>query len=146
GIIASKRCNNVEIYRNEVYNGGQAGIFLHRSSDDAKVTDNYVHDNADAGIALMESFGADIYDNVIENCKYGIRLSVGSADNNIYDNSFDSSSNYGLYTYMGSDEPYVVGSDGRPKNNIFDGNTISNTDIGVEQREGDDNTFKSEFL
>ncbi|CAN0424315.1 unnamed protein product, partial [Hapterophycus canaliculatus] len=37
GIIASKRCNNVEIYRNEVYNGDQAGIFLHRSTDDAKV-------------------------------------------------------------------------------------------------------------
>lgn len=55
-------------------------------------TDNYVHDNADAGIALMESFGADIHDNVIENCQYGIRLSVGSANNNIYDNSFDSCS------------------------------------------------------
>lgn len=37
GIIASKRCNNVEIYNNEVYDGDQAGIFLHRSSDDAKV-------------------------------------------------------------------------------------------------------------
>ena len=39
GIIASKRCNNVDIYDNEVYNGGAeaAGIFLHRSSDSAKV-------------------------------------------------------------------------------------------------------------
>lgn len=39
GIIASKRCNNVEIYDNEVYNGGAqaAGIFLHRSTDSAKV-------------------------------------------------------------------------------------------------------------
>lgn len=39
GIIASKRCNNVEIYSNEVYDGGEfaAGIFLHRSSDNAKV-------------------------------------------------------------------------------------------------------------
>lgn len=39
GIIASKRCNNVEIYDNEVFDGGAqaAGIFLHRSSDAAKV-------------------------------------------------------------------------------------------------------------
>lgn len=39
GIIASKRCNNVKIFNNEVYDGGEdaAGIFLHRSSDDAKV-------------------------------------------------------------------------------------------------------------
>ena len=39
GIIASKRCNNVKIYENEVYNGGAqaAGIFLHRSSDSCEV-------------------------------------------------------------------------------------------------------------
>lgn len=39
GIIASKRCNNVEIYDNEVYDGGDeaVGIFLHRSTDDAVV-------------------------------------------------------------------------------------------------------------
>ena len=39
GIIALKRCNNVKIYENEVYNGGAqaAGIFLHRSSDSCEV-------------------------------------------------------------------------------------------------------------
>lgn len=39
GIIASKRCNNVEIYGNTVYDGGEdaVGIFLHRSSNFAKV-------------------------------------------------------------------------------------------------------------
>lgn len=200
-------------------------------------TDNYVHDNGDAGIALMESFGADIHDNKIENCKYGIRLSLGSGNNDIYDNTFDSSSacedvirtrrsfwsllrrtcvvfdpveahhecigrclfpcnrpsvcsvwirwrswsvrhasvhlfifpiirqsrscitlttsptlttkhqsmqTDGLYTYMGSDEPYVSGNDGRLKNNLFDGNTISNTEVGVKIKESDDTTFTSE--
>ncbi|CAM9595723.1 unnamed protein product [Ectocarpus sp. 4 AP-2014] len=141
GIIASKRCNNVEIYNNEVYNGDQAGIFLHRSSDDAKVYNNYVHDNGDAGIALMESFRAEIYDNTIENCKYGIRLSVGSADNDIHDNTFDSSSTYGLYTYQGSDDPDVSGNDGRVKDNSFDANIISNTDVATKIKEGDDNSF-----
>ncbi|CAN0225100.1 unnamed protein product, partial [Laminaria digitata] len=39
GIIASKRCDNVAIYDNVVYDGGEgaAGIFLHRSSNNAKV-------------------------------------------------------------------------------------------------------------
>lgn len=39
GIIASKRCNHVNIYNNEVHDGGAlaAGIFLHRSSNRAKV-------------------------------------------------------------------------------------------------------------
>ena len=60
-------------------------FFLHHA-------DNYVHDNLDAGIAMLESFGAEIYDNRIENCKYGIRLSLGCADNDIHDNTFDASS------------------------------------------------------
>ena len=44
GIIASKRCNNVEIYDNEVYDGGEeaVGIFLHRSSDYALVYSKYL--------------------------------------------------------------------------------------------------------
>ncbi|CAB1096849.1 MEP10 [Ectocarpus sp. CCAP 1310/34] len=146
GIIASKRCNNVEIYNNEVYNGDQAGIFLHRSTDDAKVYNNYVHDNGDAGIAIMESFRAEIYDNTIENCKYGIRLSLGSADNDIHDNTFDSSSTYGLYTYQGSDDPDVSGNDGRVKDNSFDANTISNTDVAMKIKEGDDNSFTNNIF
>ncbi|CAM9395437.1 unnamed protein product [Ectocarpus sp. 4 AP-2014] len=141
GIIASKRCNNVEIYDNEVYGGGQAGIFLHRSSDNAKVYDNYIHDNDDAGIAFLESFDADIYDNRIVNCKYGIRLSLGSGDNDITNNTFDDISKYGLYTYKGSDSPDV--SNGRPKGNKFEGNTVSNTKVGVLGKEGDDNIFKN---
>ncbi|CAM9200699.1 unnamed protein product [Ectocarpus fasciculatus] len=141
GIIASKRCNNVEIYDNDVYDGDQVGIFLHRSSDDAKVYNNRIWNNGDAGIALMESFNADIYDNTIENCKYGIRLSVGSADNDIHDNTFDSSSTYGLYTYQGSDDPYVSGNNGRVKDNSFDSNVISNTDVATKIKQGDDNSF-----
>lgn len=37
GIIASKRCNNVEIFNNDVWNSGKSGIYLHRNSDDSKV-------------------------------------------------------------------------------------------------------------
>lgn len=141
GIIASKRCNNVKIYRNEVYDGGEsaAGIFLHRSSDNAEVYDNYVHDMQDAGMALLESFDADIYDNLFENVKYGIRLSLGSARNHIHSNTFDDCSGVGFYTYEGSDEPDA--SDGRPSENIFEANIVSNTATGVKISQGDSNEF-----
>ena len=52
--------------------------------------DNYVHDMQGSGLALMESMNADVHDNIMENVMYGVRLSVGSAGNNIYDNTFDS--------------------------------------------------------
>ena len=45
----------------------------------------------DAGIAFMESMNGDIYDNDIEDCGMGIRLSVGSAGNYVHDNLFDGS-------------------------------------------------------
>lgn len=37
GIIASKRCNNLKIYSNVVYDGGEVGIFLHRSGNDCEI-------------------------------------------------------------------------------------------------------------
>lgn len=53
---------------------------------------NYIHDMLDAGFAILESMDADIHDNVVENVKYGIRISLGGSGNQIYDNSFDSCS------------------------------------------------------
>lgn len=52
----------------------------------------------------------------------------------------------GLYTYEGSDSPDVSGNNGRPKNNVFESNIISNTNVGVKIKDGDDNTFTSESL
>ncbi|CAM9981622.1 unnamed protein product, partial [Discosporangium mesarthrocarpum] len=91
GIIASKRCDHVSIQDNEVYGGGltAAGIMLHRSSDDSIVYNNDIHDMQDAGIAFFESFSGEIHGNTIRNVAYGIRLSMGSANNRVYDNSFD---------------------------------------------------------
>ena len=42
-----------------------------------------------AGFAIMESMNATIYNNVVENVRYGVRISVGGAGNEIYDNTFD---------------------------------------------------------
>ena len=52
---------------------------------------NYVHDNGDAGMAMLESFNATVTNNTFVNNKYGVRMSVGCADNffsqNIMENS-----------------------------------------------------------
>eukprot|EP00903_Cladosiphon_okamuranus_P006681 g6521.t1 len=139
GIIASKRCNNVKIYDNIVYNGGDeaVGIFLHRSSDGAEVYDNTIYNMKDAGIAMLESMDADIHDNIIDDVRYGIRMSLGSAGNNVYDNTFNSCTEYGLYTYEGSDEPTEGVSDGRPSDNTFDSNEITDTPVGVKFKSSD---------
>lgn len=81
GIIASKRCNHVRIMDNHVSHGVNTGLFLHRSSDHAIVTGNHVHDNGDAGLAVLESFYMNVNNNVFKNNRYGIRFSVGSGHN-----------------------------------------------------------------
>lgn len=43
----------------------------------------------DAGIAMLESANAKIYGNTITDTKYGIRMSLGSNNNEVYDNTFD---------------------------------------------------------
>ncbi|CAM9946003.1 unnamed protein product [Ascophyllum nodosum] len=138
GIIASKRCNNVMIYGNEVYNGGKyaAGIYLHRSSDNAIVHNNYVHDIRDGGITIMESFDIEVYDNVVKDVDFGIRITTGGSRNYIHDNYFDSCSRAGFYTYKGSEKP-DASDDGRLEDNEFVDNDVRNTAMGVYLRDMD---------
>lgn len=56
------------------------------------VPDNYVHDMQDAGLANLESFDSEVYDNTFENVKYGIRISLGGSNNYIHDNTFSNCS------------------------------------------------------
>ncbi|CAM9195373.1 unnamed protein product, partial [Ectocarpus sp. 8 AP-2014] len=99
---------------------------------------NVVHDMQDAGMALLESMNADIYNNVFSSVKFGIRLSLGSSDNHVHDNIFEDVSTQGLYTYQGSDQPTDGVSDGRPSDNLFEDNMILNAANGVKIKEGDD--------
>ncbi|CAM9392193.1 unnamed protein product [Discosporangium mesarthrocarpum] len=145
GIIASKRCNDVEITNNYVHDGTgliAAGIFLHRSSDRAIVSGNTVENMPDAGIAIMESFDLDVFDNSFTNIKYGVRISVGGSGNNIHNNVFEQISKYGLYTYEGSDAPDVKGDEaGRPKSNQFVDNEVLECNLGIKIGQGDDSYF-----
>lgn len=59
-------------------------LFVRRYS----LPDNYVHDMYDAGLANLESFDSKVYDNIFENVKYGIRISLGGGNNEVYDNTF----------------------------------------------------------
>ena len=60
------------------------------------VLGNYVHDNGDAGLAMMESFNADVSENTFEKNKYGFRMSVGCADNVFSDNLIVDSTRYAV--------------------------------------------------
>lgn len=53
------------------------------------VSDNEITNMQDAGIALLETMNADIYDNTIDGAQFGIRMSLGSAGNYVHDNSFN---------------------------------------------------------
>ncbi|CAM9685419.1 unnamed protein product [Ectocarpus fasciculatus] len=137
GIIASKRCNNVQIYNNEVYDGGAdaVGIFLHRSGDDSQIYGNTITNMGDAGIALLETSRCDIHDNQVDGGEFGIRVHLGSSNNKVYDNVFKNIWNVGMFTYFGSDEPWV--DDGRPFDNDFYDNTIQATETGVKIKDSD---------
>ncbi|CAN0151476.1 unnamed protein product [Ascophyllum nodosum] len=127
GIIASKRCDHVTISDNHVCNGHKTGLFLHRSSDHTIVTRNHVHSNSNAGLAVLESFYMNVHHNVFKDNLYGIRFSVGAGYNWIHDNIIGSSSNYNLYTYLGSDKPDVPDTTGFPIGNVFWRNYLSGT-------------------
>eukprot|EP00903_Cladosiphon_okamuranus_P019666 g18077.t2 len=150
GIIASKRCNNLKIYNNEVYDGGAqaVGIFLHLSADNTEVYGNTIYNMQDAGIAFMETMNGKVYDNDIKNCKQGIRLSMGSAGNHIYDNTFDRSTQVGFTTYRGTpgrDDPtpdiFNIDRDGHPHDNIFKNNRVRRTDKAFQLKNSQDITL-----
>ena len=49
---------------------------------------NTVYNMQDAGIAILESFDAQIYDNTFEDVKYEVRISLGGGNNYVHDNVF----------------------------------------------------------
>lgn len=52
----------------------------------------------DAGIANLESSDSKVHDNVFKNVKYGIRISLGGQNNEIYNNTFDNCSQCKRYS------------------------------------------------
>ena len=148
GIIASKWCSRVSIQGNEVFTS-LVGIFLHLGGDFATVKNNYVHDNRDAGITLLESSWATISDNIFERNLFGTRISVGSKKNTFTSNSF-SENLHSVNLYEGSDIPQDLMS-GRPTDNLFYANDFVEEGEVINAQETDGlqfvaNTFYSPTL
>lgn len=55
------------------------------------------HGLQDSGLATLESFDINFENNVIENCKYGVRLSLGAGRNKIQYNTFSTLSRCGAW-------------------------------------------------
>eukprot|EP00904_Undaria_pinnatifida_P005755 jgi/Undpi1/2309/HiC_scaffold_13.g05693.m1 len=141
GIIASKRCDHISIQVRHPSIVADAIIFSLGTTN----PNNNVHDNADAGIAMLESFDAEVSGNTLKDNKYGIRLSVASADNVFSQNKISGSSQYSVYLYGGNDVPETTSSS-RPQYNKFEGNTITGGGESMRVADSDgtqfvDNTF-----
>ncbi|MFA5939632.1 MAG: right-handed parallel beta-helix repeat-containing protein [Sinimarinibacterium sp.] len=140
GIIASQRCDHVVIRNNRAWSNVGNGIMLHRSSDDGLIEDNETYLNTDSGVALFAVKRALVRNNtMLDNGKYGIRLSMGTADSRIERNEIADAGSYGIYFYRGSDVP-EPGDDGRNKRNQFWYNTVRNSGSSAIKMSDSDST------
>ncbi|CAM9241261.1 unnamed protein product [Choristocarpus tenellus] len=149
GIEYSKRCLGAVVHGNTVENNARAGIFFHRSVDNAVAYDNICRGNEEGDFGIVESNGVEIYNNIMEGGRYGVRLSLGAADNVVRNNKMTNNERYGVFFYMGSDDPQAsLSYGGRPRNNLIVENTIDGPlegqGIACKESDGDefrDNTF-----
>lgn len=141
GLICSRFCDHLTIRNNVSHHNKGNGIMLHRATNDSLVEQNQLYGNGDSGIAIFDSHNNTIQNNKSWSNNNGIRFSVGSSNNTILNNEFKDNLTYGIYFYKGTDAP--LEGDGRPKNNTFEGNTVSGSgDYGLKLKEADGNTFK----
>ncbi len=131
GIIFSRRCVNNVIRNNRSYNNALHGIMLDRESNNNSIYDNYIFGNTD-GIALWRSDLNAIHNNEIVANKRGIRLNRRSADNVIYDNTIQDSTQYGLYLYEESRANWLIR------------NQMTNNRVGIYLRALDNYIFNND--
>ncbi len=122
GIIASQRCDHVIIRNNISSHNAGNGIMLHRLSDDGLIEGNTTEFNGDSGISLFDSHRTIVRDNISRFNRRGFRLSVGTSDSVIEDNTLSFNTERGMYTYSGTDLP--AAGDGRPSQNTFRHNRV----------------------
>lgn len=142
GLLASVRCDHLTITGNSVYDNAGNGLLLDKDSGDSLVESNQCVDNGDSGISVNASARNLVRNNLsLRNGRAGLRVSLGSADNVLQDNTCTSNLLYGIYLYKGTNTPNV-GDDGRPKRNLFLGNDVAYSPLdGLNLAESDDNIF-----
>ncbi len=96
GIICSDHCSDILIEDNLVYNTTRAGIMLD-ATDSSIVRNNVEYDSRGAGIAVHGSSAMNkVYNNTVNNNRYGIKISLNSTANEVFGNRILNSSNFGL--------------------------------------------------
>lgn len=156
GWICSQLCDNLTVTGNVAARNGMVpwsgpdpdkeaagqvhGMMLHRGITKTVLADNTVTDHPNgAGIAVFDTRGAVIRNNMVQRAKYGIRLSVGARENRFENNTVAGSTSYAVYTYAGSDAPAYTPTV-RPTANRFVGNTIDGSGSSVIKL-GDSDAF-----
>jgi parallel beta-helix repeat protein len=125
GIIASKRCAHVQFLDNISQNNAGVGLFLHFESNDGVIAGNQSFNNGVAGIAIFAGERDLVHDNLVRGNPIGVRLTNGAANNQVYNNTIDQSSVYGVSMFIDSD-PRRIGT-GRSHDNVIHDNVFSNT-------------------
>ncbi len=159
GVICSQRCDHLTITNNESDHNGMVpfmgptgdsdvpgqvhGIMIHRGVTNTTISGNYVHDEPNgAGIAIFDSAGDTVTNNRVVGAKYGIRLSVGAANNTISHNTVTNSTLYAVFMYKGTEPVEYTTSSGHPTGNILSDNTFNGTGSNaVKLTEADANQF-----
>lgn len=159
GVICSQKCDNLTIEYNESDHNGMTpfhgpngdsqvdgqvhGIMIHRGVTNTTIAYNYVHDDPNGGgIAVFDSSGNSIHDNTIVGAEFGLRLSVGSAGNQFFNNKVTRSGQYAVFMYKGSDAPENSTPNGHPTANVFTNNTFDTSGSNlVKETEADGNVF-----
>lgn len=75
----------------------------------------------------------------------GIRMSMGSSDNEAYNNRIvinGEKERYAIFMYRGADEPDVEGSDGQPRYNSVYGNTLISDDATIKMMDCESNVIE----
>jgi poly(beta-D-mannuronate) C5 epimerase len=161
GLICSQLCDHLTITNNESHHNGLVpwtgpssgqdtdgevhGIMIHRGVSNSVISGNRVHDQPNgAGISIFDSADNTVRDNILDNNLVGIRISVGSANNTIRNNTIKHSGRWGFSVFKGNDEASYTTPSGRPTGNIFDANTIDGTgENGVRFADADRNRLSN---
>lgn len=130
GIICSRNCDSLAVLGNVVHDNALHGIMLHSLNTNTLVQGNIVFNNV-LGIALFESHGNQLRDNLVMGNETGIQFYVGSRDNLVDTNQVSGNRRYGiLFTTTLDDVP--IGGDPHPRDNVVTGNVLAgNGDPGT---------------
>lgn len=164
GLICSQLCDKLTITNNTSDHNGVRptdavgegdeperqvhGIMLHRGVTNSKITNNTVTDQTTgAGIAIFDSSKNTVSGNKLRNNAYGIRLSVGSANNTFKDNVVTDSIQNAIYMYRGTDKAEYTTPSGNPTNNKFTNTTIDGTgSYPIRLLDADRNTIEGKSV